>query len=156
MRRFYFDIHKVFAGAWYRKAICISVLAFGLRYVPAVHADFALVSDVSPNAEQGQSLMPLDLIRPLQDNSGDGFADNLDYAQLVALSDPNIDNMLTTDGQEIGLLNLPPDVDDRFWRIRPNIGVGVTYDDNIFITHNDRRSELIGNINVGFAFEMGD
>lgn len=156
LRRFYFDIHKVFAGAWYRKAICISVLAFGLRYVPAVHADFALVSDVSPNAEQGQSLMPLDLIRPLQDNSGDGFADNLDYAQLVALSDPNIDNMLTTDGQEIGLLNLPPDVDDRFWRIRPNIGVGVTYDDNIFITHNDRRSDFIGNINVGFAFEMGD
>jgi hypothetical protein len=100
--------------------------------------------------------MPLDPIRPLQDNSGDGFADNLDYAQLVALSDPTIDNMLTSGGQEIGLVNLPSDADGRFWRIRPSFGAGITYDDNIFITHNDRLSDVIGNVNVGFVFEMGD
>jgi hypothetical protein len=58
--------------------------------------------------------------------------------------------------QQIGLLQIPEEADDRMWRLRPVLSTGVTYDDNIFITNTDRTADIIYDIEGGFTFELGD
>ena len=121
-----------------------------------LRADFAVLSDVSSMPHEDSDLIPLNPIRPLNGNTGEDFLGGSDYAELVALSDSNLGGMPSPDEQEIGLVNMPPEAEDHLWRIRPQVSVGITYDDNIFITNTDRLADLIYNIDVGFGFELGD
>ena len=50
---------------------------------------------------------------------------------------------------------LPEDVRKR-WRIIPLFSAGVVYDDNIFLTNENRVADVIWNISAGLAFELGD
>jgi hypothetical protein len=45
---------------------------------------------------------------------------------------------------------------NKLWRLHPSFGLGVTYDDNIFITHDHKQSDEIFTLSGGLAFEMGD
>jgi hypothetical protein len=99
------------------------------------------------------------LLEPMQPSEPDiGFATiqaTTDYP-IAPLPDPNVDDVPPLDGEQIGLVQVPEEADDRMWRIRPIVSTGVTYDDNIFISNSDRQSDLIYNINLGFALELGD
>jgi Putative beta-barrel porin 2 len=44
----------------------------------------------------------------------------------------------------------------KLWRLIFTIGAGVFYDDNIFISHTDRKADTVFTIDGGFAFELGD
>ncbi|MBU6181572.1 MAG: DUF560 domain-containing protein [Verrucomicrobia bacterium] len=99
------------------------------------------------------------LLAPMQPAKPDaGFQTieaTTDYP-IAPLPDPNVDDVPPLDGEQIGLVQIPQEADDRMWRIRPVIATGVTYDDNIFITNTDRKGDLIYNINLGFVLEVGD
>ncbi len=45
---------------------------------------------------------------------------------------------------------------DKLWRIRPRLSASMVYDDNIFISENDRVADVIWAVTAGAAFEMGD
>jgi hypothetical protein len=75
---------------------------------------------------------------------------------IAPIPDPNVDDVPPLDGEQIGLVEIPQEASDRVWRIRPIIATGLTYDDNIFISNTDRKGDLIYNINLGFALEVGD
>lgn len=99
------------------------------------------------------------LLAPMQPVEPDaGFATiqaTTDYP-IAPLPDPNVDDVPPLDGEQIGLVQVPEEAEDRMWRIRPIVATGVTYDDNIFISNTDRQGDLIYNINLGFALEVGD
>jgi hypothetical protein len=44
----------------------------------------------------------------------------------------------------------------RRWRIAPVASFGVAYDDNIFLSGNNRVADLIWSMSAGFTFELGD
>ena len=44
----------------------------------------------------------------------------------------------------------------KLWRLIFTIGAGVFYDDNIFISHTDRKADTVFTLDGGFAFEIGD
>jgi Putative beta-barrel porin 2 len=44
----------------------------------------------------------------------------------------------------------------KLWRLIFTIGAGVFYDDNIFISHTDRKADTVFTLDGGFAFELGD
>lgn len=48
------------------------------------------------------------------------------------------------------------DAGNKLWRLHPSFGLGVTYDDNIFISHDHKQSDEIFTLSGGLAFEMGD
>jgi hypothetical protein len=45
---------------------------------------------------------------------------------------------------------------NKLWRLHPSFGLGFTYDDNIFISHDHKQSDEIFTLSGGLAFEMGD
>jgi len=47
-------------------------------------------------------------------------------------------------------------VETKRWRLRPILGAGVVYDDNIFISKYDRQGDVIFTVTGGLAFELGD
>jgi hypothetical protein len=51
---------------------------------------------------------------------------------------------------------IPAEPARKLWRITPIFGVGVLYDDNIFLTNTNRVADVIWRIPVGFALEVGD
>lgn len=130
-------------------------LAFLLYLLPVLRAD-TLPPEISPEANAEGSSVPLEPVLPSESPPTDEMLNSVEYADLVALPDPNVDDMPPMDGQEMELVDLPPEADDRMWRIRPIIAAGVTYDDNIFITNTNRVGDMIYNIDAGFSFDLGD
>jgi len=99
------------------------------------------------------------LLEPMQPSSPDAGFQTIQAATdypLAPLPDPNVDDVPPLNGEQLGLVQVPEEATDRMWRIRPIVATGVTYDDNIFITNTDRKGDLIYNINLGFALEVGD
>lgn len=99
------------------------------------------------------------LLAPMQPAEPDAGFQTIEAATeypIAPLPDPNVDDVPPLDGEQLGLIEIPEEADDRIWRIRPIVATGVTYDDNIFITNTDRKGDLIYNINLGFALEVGD
>ncbi len=95
-------------------------------------------------------------MRPAQPDAGFPTIQALTNYPIAPLPDPNVDDVPPLDGEQIGFVEIPEEASDRVWRIRPIIATGLTYDDNIFISNTDRKGDLIYNINLGFALEVGD
>ena len=49
-----------------------------------------------------------------------------------------------------------PEESRKRWRIIPLFTAGVVYDDNIFLTKEDRVPDIIWNLSAGLAFQLGD
>jgi hypothetical protein len=130
------------------------LLAF-LFFSSPLFAD-TLAPEVSSESNAEESMVPLEPILPSESPPGENMLDTVEYADLAALPDPNFDGMPAMDDQEMALLDLPPEADDRMWRVRPIIATGVTYDDNIFITNTNRVGDMIYNIDAGLSLEVGD
>jgi hypothetical protein len=75
---------------------------------------------------------------------------------LGPVNDPNVDSVPNLGEPEIQVIDIPKEAENKIWRIRPYLKTGVTYDDNIFLTNTNRVSDIIYNVEGGFAFEMGD
>lgn len=70
-------------------------------------------------------------------------------------SSPSTTNRSAPDNQFLGDAAAKPPQFNRF-RIRPVFRTDVVYDDNIFISHNDRVGDILFTITGGLAFELGD
>jgi hypothetical protein len=72
------------------------------------------------------------------------------------LADPNLDDMPSLDQEGVAILDTGEDAAENWWRIVPMVNTGVVFDDNIFISNTDRKSDVIFSIGGGFALEFGD
>ncbi len=52
--------------------------------------------------------------------------------------------------------NVIEEAAQKLWRLIFTFGAGVFYDDNIFISHTNRKSDTIFTLDGGFLFELGD
>jgi hypothetical protein len=74
------------------------------------------------------------------------------------VADPNLNDMPALGEEGVPLVETAPgeEAPENWWRIRPIVGVGVVFDDNIFISNTNRKSDVIFNISGGLALEFGD
>jgi hypothetical protein len=136
--------------------VFLKIFVLCLVYSSLVGRADTLPPEISTETNSEDSIVPLEPVLPSESPPTDEMLNSVEYADLVALPDPNVDSMPPLDDQEIELVDLPPEADDRMWRIRPIIAAGVTYDDNIFITNTNRIGDMIYNIDLGFSFDLGD
>jgi len=87
---------------------------------------------------------------------GTDVLDALAADPLGSLTDPNVDAVPAFGEPEMETVEIQKEAENKFWRIRPYLKAGVTYDDNIFITNTNRTADIIYNVQAGFAFEVGD
>jgi hypothetical protein len=131
--------------------LAFAVLASGI----AVTTNPAL--DLPPvKALQNLTHSVMELMKPSETYVGEDVVDALAIDEMAPLPDPNVDDMPELDGERVTAFQPPVEEDSRLWRIRPILSTGVTFDDNIFITNSNRKSDFIFNINAGFALEFGD
>jgi hypothetical protein len=72
------------------------------------------------------------------------------------LADPNLNDMPSLNEAGVAILETGEEAAGNWWRVVPLVNAGVVYDDNIFISNTDRKSDVIFNIGGGFALEIGD
>ncbi len=111
--------------------------------------------DQAALVESGLDL-PLYPMQPAGPEDGFEIPDGLQETTVSPMPGSALDDVPPLDVQQIGLLQIPEEADDRMWRLRPVLSTGVTYDDNIFITNTDRTADIIYDIEGGFTFELGD
>ena len=132
-------------------ALAVAALASGI----AVTTNPAL--DLPPlRSLQNFTNSVLSLMKPSETYVGEDVLDALVTDEMAPLPDPNVDDVPPLDGESVPGVDLPKDEDSNFWRLRPLLTTGVTFDDNIFITNSNRKSDFIFNINAGLALEFGD
>jgi hypothetical protein len=121
-------------------------------------ADAALLlpEPAASNTSQDESLSALAPLIPEPLDFGSDVIDALGASPLGPVTDPNVDSMPTLDEPEMEAIEVPKEAENKFWRIRPYIKTGITYDDNIFITNTNRTADIIYNVDGGFGFELGD
>lgn len=88
-----------------------------------------------------------------------GFAEITTINQSMGpTTDPNLNDMPALSEEGVPLVEVADGEEptDNWWRIRPLAGVGVVFDDNIFISNTDRKSDVIFNVSGGLALELGD
>lgn len=96
------------------------------------------------------------LMKPTETYVGEDAIDSLTVDEMAPLPDPNVDDVPPLDGERLSNYTPPTDQESSLWRIRPIFSAGITYDDNIFITNSNRKSDFIFNFNAGLALEFGD
>jgi hypothetical protein len=132
-------------------ALAVAALASGI----AVTTNPAL--DLPPlRSLQNFTNSVLSLMKPSETYVGEDVLDALVTDEMAPLPDPNVDDVPPLDGEILPGVDLPKDEESNFWRLRPLLTTGVTFDDNIFITNSNRKSDFIFNINAGLALEFGD
>ncbi len=132
-------------------ALAVAALASGI----AVTTNPAL--DLPPlRSLQNLTNSVLSLMKPSETYVGEDVLDALVTDEMTPLTDPNVDDVPPLDGESLPGVDLPKDEESNFWRIRPLLTTGVTFDDNIFITNSNRKSDFIFNINAGLSLEFGD
>jgi hypothetical protein len=130
----FIELQAGIAGSLSREVFLKIFLAFLLYSLPLGRAD-TLPPVIFPETNSEDLSSTLEPLLPGESPPTDEMLNSVEYADLAALPDPNVDDMPPMDGQEMDLLDLPPESDDRMWRVRPIIAAGITYDDNIFITN---------------------
>lgn len=136
-------------------AVILILIATGIAFTANPQASERPPPPVQ-NAAESDAEFLLAPMEPLEPDAGFQTAEAITEYPIAPLPDPNVDDVPPLDGEQIGLVQVPEEADDRMWRIRPIVATGVTYDDNIFITNTDRKGDLIYNINLGFVLEVGD
>ena len=71
-------------------------------------------------------------------------------------SDPNLNNMPSLDQDGVAILTTGEEAARNWWRIVPIFNAGVMFDDNIFISNTDRKSDVIFSVGGGLSIEFGD
>jgi len=135
----------VFAG------LALAVLASGVAVTTNPSLDLPPVK-----ALQNFTNSVMGLMKPAETYVGEDVIDSLAQDEMAPIPDPNVDDVPPLDGERVTAFNLPEDEEGGLWRMRPIFSAGVTYDDNIFITNSNRKSDLIFNFNAGLALEFGD
>jgi hypothetical protein len=72
------------------------------------------------------------------------------------LADPNLNDMPALNEDGVAILTTGEDAAENWWRVVPMLNAGVVYDDNIFLSNNNRQGDVIFNIGAGLALELGD
>jgi hypothetical protein len=121
-----------------------------------VDAAILLPEPFASNTYQDESLSALTPLTPEPIDFGSDVIDALAASPLGPVTDPNVDSMPPLDEPEMEAIEVPKEAENNIWRIRPYIKTGVTYDDNIFITNQNRTADIIYNVDGGFGFELGD
>jgi hypothetical protein len=121
-----------------------------------VDAAILLPEPFASNTYQDESLSALTPLTPEPIDFGSDVIDALAASPLGPITDPNVDSMPPLDEPEMEAIEVPKEAENNIWRIRPYIKTGVTYDDNIFITNQNRTADIIYNVDGGFGFELGD
>jgi hypothetical protein len=108
-----------------------------------------------PSQTAAEITRPLMPDRPAQTDAG--------FAAITALTqpsgplaDPNLDDMPSLDQDGVAILDTGEDAAENWWRVVPMVNTGVVFDDNIFISNTDRKSDVIFSIGGGLALEFGD
>lgn len=132
-------------------ALVLAVLATGVAVTTNPSLDLPPVK-----ALQNFTNSVMGLMKPAETYVGEDVVDSLAMDDMAPLPDPNVDDVPPLDGERLPAVQTPLDQEGGLWRIRPIFSAGVTYDDNIFITNSNRKSDLIFNFNAGLALEFGD
>jgi len=93
--------------------------------------------------------------RPADTDAGFAAIDSLNQPS-GPLADPNLNDMPSLNEDGVAILTTGEEAAENWWRVIPKFSAGVVYDDNIFITNTDRKSDVIFNIGAGLALELGD
>jgi len=131
--------------------IAFAVLASGVAVTTNPSLDLPPVTVL-----QNLTRSVMELMNPSETYVGEDVVDSLVTDEMAPLPDPNVDDVPPLDGERLTTFQVPMEEESKLWRIRPILSTGVTFDDNIFITNSNRKSDFIFNINAGFALEFGD
>lgn len=138
------------------KQAVLAILILPLALMVA-HGQPAEVAKPLPSQGTGEVSEPLTPAMPFEPDSG--FATITSLTQPMGpMADPNLNDMPALGEDGVALMDEAAGGvgSDNWWRIRPIVGAGVVFDDNIFISNTDRQSDVIFNISGGLTLELGD
>jgi hypothetical protein len=72
------------------------------------------------------------------------------------LADPNLNDMPALNEDGVAILTTGEEAARNWWRVVPMVNAGVMFDDNIFISNTDRKSDVIFSVGSGLSIEIGD
>jgi hypothetical protein len=108
------------------------------------------------NPDEANGLSTLSPLVPDRLDFGTDVINALAADPLGPVTDPNVDAVPSFGEPEMETVDIPEEAANKFWRIRPFLKTGTTYDDNIFITNTNRTADIIYNVEAGFSLEVGD
>jgi hypothetical protein len=90
-------------------------------------------------------------VEPVEEADAPNLSDALSMTEQTRVGESNPSTLSTSPGKGVA-----EETGDKLWRLRPIVGFGVVFDDNIFLTQTNMVSDVVFTFTAGLAFEIGD